>query len=682
MYKTMKDIKKEIERLRELITYHDRKYYIEAHPEVSDREYDSLMEKLQDFERDCPDLVTPDSPTQRVGGQPIEGFETIEHRIPMLSMDNTYSYQELEDFNKRVIKILGYKTEYFVEEKIDGVSISLLYEKGLLRRAVTRGDGRYGDNVTENIKTIRSIPLKIFLSKKLYKEKLPAVLEVRGEIYIPRDIFTRINKDKEKKGKEPFANPRNACAGSLKLLDPSLVAKRRLQVFIHGLGYYEGMVPQSQEAFLSFLNLLGFTINKHYKICKSIEDVIAFCDEHQSVIKNLKYDIDGMVVKVNSFSDQKILGATTKSPRWQIAYKYPAEQAETVIEKIDVQVGRTGVLTPVAILEQVPLSGTKVSRASLHNKDEIERLDARVGDRVIIEKSGEIIPKVIRVLVDKRSKRLPKFRFPKRCRVCKSKVVQDAGEVAVRCINPSCSAQLKAKLRHWAQRSAMDIKGLGIQIINQLVDKNIVNDASDLYTVSIEQLQSLDRMGKKSAQNVFDGIQQSKKRSLNRLIFGLGIPDVGEHAAALLANTYHSLDKVKDAQFDELCKIHEIGAIMARSICDYFKLKSTRTVLKKLKEVGVDFTIKEYGNRVKDNPLVGKAFVITGSFEKYSRIDAQNIIKQLGGKVMSSVIKSTDFVVVGEEPGSKYAKALSLNIPVLKEYDFYSFIEKYTRKHR
>ncbi len=672
-----KEINKEIEDLRQLIRYHDRKYYIEANPEISDFDYDSLMKKLKGLESKNPSLITPDSPTQRVAGEPQEEFKTVEHRIRMLSMDNTYSYDELKDFDKRVIKFLGRKTEYFVEEKIDGVSISLIYENGVLSQAVTRGDGRFGDDVTDNIRTIKSVPLRIPLSKKHFPGKIPSLLEVRGEVYMPRKIFTKINKEKIKNEEDPFANPRNACAGSLKLLDASLVAKRGLEIFVHGLGYSEGEVPLRQSDFFKFLERLGFTVDKNFKLCRNIDEVISFCGEHYKVKEKLDYDIDGMVIKVDLFSDQKILGNTTKSPRWQIAYKYPAEQEQTVLENIQVQVGRTGVLTPVALLKPVQLSGTTVSRASLHNKDEIERLDARIGDFVVVEKSGEIIPKVIKVLANKRKGSLSKFKFPKECPVCGSKVVRDEGEVAVRCISPNCPAQLKGKIRHWSQRSAMDIQGLGIQLINQLVDKNIVHDVGDLYKLTSDELKSLERMAEKSAQNIIKGIEQSKNRPLGRLIFALGIPNVGEHAGAILADRFHSLDKVAEVSYDDLCGIHEIGPVMAKSICDFFVLKSTVKLLEKLKSSGVNFVLKEKTSRSKTSPLLGKTFVITGTLEKYSRIDAQNAIKQLGGKVTSAVSKSTDFVVVGKEPGTKYKRGVSLGVPILEEKDFYSLIKKY-----
>ncbi|MBU1863409.1 MAG: NAD-dependent DNA ligase LigA [Candidatus Omnitrophica bacterium] len=673
----MKNIQREIEKLRELIRYHDKKYYVEAHAEISDSQYDQLMKTLEKLECSEPSLITPDSPTQRVSGEVLEGFETAEHHIPMLSMDNTYSYDELHDFNKRVKKILGKETRYCVEEKIDGVSISLVYEEGLLVRAVTRGDGKFGDIVTDNVKTIKSVPLTIPLSKKYFSGMVPHVLEVRGEVYMPHQSFMNVNKDKEVKGEEPFANPRNACAGSLKLLDPSIATQRGLCIFIHGLGYYEGTMPSTQSDYINFLNTLGFPTNRNYKLCNAIEEVISFCDKHYAAIGRLKYDIDGMVVKVNAFSDQNILGATTKSPRWQIAFKYPAEQNKTVLEDIQIQVGRTGVLTPVAILKPVQLSGTTVSRASLHNYDEIKRLDARIGDIVIVEKSGEIIPKVIKVLVDKRRKKLQPFKFPKVCPICYEKVVQTSGEVAIRCINPQCKALIKSKIRHWAQRSAMDIQGLGIQVINQLIDNDVIYDVGGLYDLTVDRLEKLERMGRKSAENLCKAIDGSKQRPLARLIFALGIPNVGEHAADILADRYQTLDTLMDVPYDELCTLHEIGPVVARSLCDFFNLKSVKTLLIKLKSYGINFSLKTKGLHSKKTPLAGKTFVITGTLEKFSRLDAQNCIKQLGGKVTASVSKSTDYVVVGNEPGSKYTKAVSLNVTILKEQDFYQLIEKY-----
>lgn len=660
-------VNKRIEELRRTIKRHNTKYYIEAAPEISDFEYDKLMRELIDLEKEHPEFLTPDSPSQRVGGMPLRQFETVEHLAPMLSLDNTYSHDELRGFDERVRKGLGKENvDYYVEEKIDGVSISLVYQKGILQLGATRGDGRFGDNVTENIKTVRAIPLKIPVpgAKTLF---FPAVLEVRGEVYMPRKSFNRLNEEKEANGEELFANPRNACAGSLKLLDPRLVSRRDLSIFVHGRGATEGKIPPTYHEFIQMLSGLGFRVIRNAKLCRGIEEVILFIEEHAQALENLDYDIDGMVVKVDDFRDQEVLGATSKSPRWMIAYKYPAEKKETVLLNIEIQVGRTGVLTPVAILEPVHIAGTTVSRASLHNRDEIERLDVRIGDRVLVEKSGLIIPKVVGVLKDKRPKGLKKFTFPEKCPVCGGKASSSGEEVAVRCINLACPAQLKACLRHYAQRSAMDIEGLGEVLIEQLVDSGMVPDPSGLYYLDPERIAALERMGKKSAENLFKGITESKRRTLARLIFALGIPDVGERGGEILADHFDSLESLMQAKEEDLLSIHEIGPVVARSIVDFFSQEGTKTVIRKLKEAGVDFSIKD---KKESSVFAGKTFVVTGTLKGYSRQEIEALIKRLGGGVTSGVSKKTSYLVCGEEPGSKYDKALELGVPVLREEEF------------
>jgi DNA ligase (NAD+) len=670
-----KNPKNRIAALRDEIRYHEHKYYVEAAPEISDFEFDILYKELERLEKAHPDLISPDSPTQRVGGALIERFQSVAHRVPMLSMDNTYSYDELRAFDARIRRSLGRGVSYFVEEKIDGVSMSLVYEKGILTRAITRGDGKTGDDVTENVKTIRSIPLSIIGRKN---ESIPDVLEVRGEVYMPHASFQAINAEKEARKEILFANPRNACAGSLKLLDPALVARRNLALFVYGLGYVEGRVPvETFEAFVHFAKECGLPVNPHSRLCDDIDAVIDYCRRHDRARSELSYDIDGMVVKVNSFTDHRILGATSKSPRWQIAYKFPAEQVETVLEDIQVQVGRTGVLTPVACLRPVQVSGTTVSRASLHNKDEIARLDVRIGDSVVIEKSGEIIPKVIRVLTEKRSKRSVPFRFPTECPVCASPVTQHENEVALRCLSPRCPAQIKAHLRHWAMRSAMDIQGLGVQLIDQLVDEGILKTVSDIYRLEKDTLVSLERMGEKSAANIMAAIEKSKKRPLNKVIFALGIPEVGEHAGIVLAHQYKSLEDISTADYTDLCAIHEIGPVMAQSIVDFFALKSTQAMLSDLKRLGVDLAQAPARQSDEAAPFQAKTFVITGSLSRYSRAEVKNIIQMLGGKVTGSVSAKTDYVVIGEEPGSKYTKAKSLGVPIVTENDFYRMIAPY-----
>lgn len=659
--------KKRIEKLCEELELHNHKYYIEAKPVISDQEYDRLMRELIDLENQFPDLVTPDSPSQRVGGAPLKEFKTVQHKISMLSMDNTYSYDELREFDERVKKGLGRNdVEYFVEEKIDGVSITLVYENGRFKLGATRGDGRSGDDVTENLKTIRSIPLKL-------KGNTPKLIEVRGEVYMPHQSFEKINREKEKAGEELFANPRNACAGTLKLLDPKIVAKRNLDIFCHGIGQIEGGTKKTQSEYFELFKSLGFKTIQHTLLAKSVEEVIEFAGKFESKREKLPYDIDGLVVKVNSLDDQKTLGFTTKSPRWMIAYKYPAERAQTKLEDIEISVGRTGVLTPVAILKPVQLSGTTVSRASLHNADEIERLDVRIGDIVYVEKSGEIIPKVIGVVKEKRKSGLKQFVYPKKCPICGSEVERPEGEVAIRCINLNCPAQLKGRIKHYAMRDAMDIEGLGEALIEQLVSTKMVQNLSDIYHLDFEKVAELERMAEKSARNLFDAIEQSKSRPLSKLVFGLGIADVGERAAEILAERFKTLERVAQASEEELCAIREIGPVTAKSIADFFKLKETHAIMKRLKQAKVRFDLVE--KRRAGTPLSGKSFVITGTLEKYSRNEAEVLIKQLGGIPGSSISKKTDFLVVGAEPGSKLKKATELGVKILNESEFEKLIQ-------
>ena len=672
MKRDKQGIKRKIEKLRQSIEAHNRKYYVNARPEITDFEYDQLLKKLAQLESENPEFLTPDSPSQRVGGSPLKEFKTFEHKIQMLSMDNTYSAEELREFDKRVCKALEKDlVNYYVEEKIDGVSIALIYKNGALETAATRGDGRFGDDVTENIKTIRTVPLKVPVEGGKSGAALPGLFEVRGEVYMPRQSFAKVNQEKEEAGEEPFANPRNACAGSLKLLDPKMVAKRDLNIFIHGKGLWEGHLFSSHGALMTYLKELGFRVIEHGKVCRGAEEVIRFIEEHHTKIGTFDYDIDGMVVKVDSFKEQEILGVTSKSPRWMIAYKYPAERKETVLKDIQIQVGRTGVLTPVAILEPVELSGTTVSRASLHNRDEIERLDARIGDYVLVEKSGLIIPKVMAVVKEKRKKRLAKFSFPALCPVCGGKVMTHEGEVALRCVNLGCAAQLKGRIKHYAQREAMDIEGLGIALIEQLVDSKMTGDLADLYYLDIQKVENLDRMGKKSAENLFAAIQASKKRPLARLVYALGIPDVGEHMGEVLAEYFDSLEDLMAAGVERLMNIHEVGPVAADSIVGFFKQPGTREIIGKLKKAGVDFSLKEK----KSGALLGKSFVITGTLKKLSRLEAERLIKTAGGRVSSSVSKNTDYLVLGDEPGSKFEKAKKLKVPIIGEDELIKLAE-------
>lgn len=673
---TKTEASKKIQGLRKELERHNRLYYLEAKPEITDHEYDRLMQELVDLEQAFPEFAAPDSPSQRVGGAPLEKFRTVEHKVPMLSLDNTYSREELQDFDDRVKKGLGGEPfSYFVEEKVDGVSIALVYENGFLTLGATRGDGRYGDDITENIKTLGSIPLRLPVPGSTYKGEVPKLLEVRGEAYISKDQFEKINHEKEKNGEELFANPRNACAGSLKLLDPKLVARRKLDALIHGLARYDGPnAPASQSEAMAFLKELGFKVIPDAQKCKDMPEVFGVVDAIEKKRGQLQYEIDGVVVKVDRFEDQKALGMTSKSPRWMIAYKYAAEQAETILEDIKIQVGRTGVLTPVAILKPVQLAGTTVSRASLHNQDEIKRLDVRIGDCVLIEKSGEIIPQVISVNLEKRKGKPTEFVFPKGCPVCGEKAGKYGEEVAVRCLNPLCPAQLKGLLKHFAGREAMDIENLGVSIIDQLVEKGLVKDLADLYSLKITDVEALERMGEKSANNLIDGIEESKKRPLQRLIFGLGILDVGVHTAFILADKFGSLGKLSKATVEDLEGIREIGPVTAESIVGFFKQASTKKHLKKLEAAGVHMDIVE--KIAGDNPFRGKTIVLTGTLEKMERAEAEALLRKFGAHPSGSVSKKTNILVAGPGAGSKLAKARELGIPIWDEPQFLDELEK------
>jgi DNA ligase (NAD+) len=652
---------KRIRKLIEVITYHDRKYFIENKPEITDQEYDRLNKELKSLEERFPELLRKDSPTQRVSEKPIENFKHIKHLIPMLSMDNTYSHEELKEFDKRVKKNLG-KTEieYTTEFKIDGVSVSLLYEKGKFKRGATRGDGKVGDDVSLNIKTIRSIPLEI-------PKKAPLVLEVRGEVFMNKKLFKKLNGEKEKIGEEPFANPRNASAGSLKLLDPRITAKRHLDVFVWGVGECKGKIFKSHFDAVAYLREIGMRTVPYIKKCKNINEVMKVCDEWQKKKETLDYEIDGMVIKVDSLKDQRKLGNTAKSPRWMIAYKFPAERALTELIDVKMQVGRTGTVTPVAILKPVHISGTTVSRATLHNFDEIKRLDIKIGDKVYIEKSGEIIPKVLEVIKDKRTGKEKPIKIPKECPSCNTELSREEGEVALRCSNISCPALRKQAIIHFASKKAMDIDGLGASIAERLVDEKIIKDYSDLYYLNAEDLKKLDRFEEKSANNLISGVTKSKSNELNRLIFALGIRHVGEKAAWTLAKKFASLKNLAEATKETLTNINEIGPVMAQSIYTFFRNEKNKEVIERLKNAGVKTTMDIKKER---EPFKGRTFVITGTLEGYTRQGAEELVRTLGGNTSSSVSKDTDFIVIGASPGSKFEKAKKLGIKILNEANF------------
>ena len=649
-----------IERLRRKIRRHNRLYYGENRPDISDYEFDGLMRELIELEGAFPDLATPDSPTLRVGGAPVEGFRVVRHEIPMLSLDNTYSTEELEEFDGRVRKNLkGDPYEYVVDLKVDGVAVSLRYEEGSLTVASTRGDGRSGDDITHNVRTIRSVPLR------LKGKDFPSVMDVRGEIYMDRSSFEKVNKGREGEGEEPFVNPRNAAAGSLKLLDPSIAAKRRLNIFIHGIGQVGELGVKTHYEALLRLRKFGLRISNPLILCPDIGKVAKVCGEWEARRGELDFAVDGMVVKVNSLEQRDMLGATTKAPRWAIAYKFAPRQATTKLEEIVVQVGRQGSLTPVAILRPVFLDGSTISRATLHNEDEIRRKDIRIGDTVVIEKGGDVIPKVVGAVKEKRKGKEKRFVMPKKCPVCGSAVGREGGEVALRCENAGCPAQVKARIRHFASRGAMDIEGLGTELVDQLVTKGMVHDYGDLYGLEGGAVAELERMGEKSAANLIGSIEESKDSPLRNVVFGLGVRNVGARAARVLAERYNDMDELAGASAPELEKIPEIGPVMAGSIESFFRKKENSGILKKLRDAGVNMK----GGR-SSGALEGKTFVLTGALDGLARIEAAELIAARGGRVSGSVSGKTDFVVAGKDPGSKYDKAVKLGVKILDGKEF------------
>ena len=659
-----KSIDSEIRKLREEVIRHQELYHVHDRPEISDVEYDALVERLARLEEEHPEYMTPDSPTLRVGGKPAEGFEQYVHRRPMLSLDNSYNIEDLRAFDERCRKLAdGRAFEYVAELKIDGLSISVHYDDGLLVRGVTRGDGRVGEDVTQNVRTIRSVPLRLKVSEG-------GEVEVRGEAYLSRKAFERINLEREEADEPKFANPRNAAAGTIRQLDPKIVARRRLDLFAYDVLRGERKPFATHWEALDWLERAGLVVNPHRAKCSSIEEVIEFCNRMEAERDRLEYEIDGIVVKVNSTALQDEFGSTAKAPRWAIAYKYPARQATTKVEEIIVQVGRTGALTPVAILTPVQLAGTVVSRATLHNEDEIKRLGVKIGDWVNIEKSGEIIPKVLSVVASRRTGEEKAFRFPKKCPVCGGVVSRPEGEVVARCVAADCPAQLKGRLLHYASRRAMRIEGLGDALAEQLVQKTLVRDVADLYQLKLEEVAALERMAEKSASNLLAQIEASKTRDLPQLVYGLGIRHVGERTAMLLARHFRTLDGLAEAAVEEIDDIHEIGLTVAESVRDWFDDEGNLDLCRRLREAGVRTEIA--GGAVgaeADEAFAGKQFVLTGRLETLTRDDARALIEARGGRVTSTVSKKTDYVVAGEDAGSKLDKARALGLKVIDEGD-------------
>ena len=662
------DIRKRHAELKAEVERHNRLYYQKAEPEILDLEFDALMRELQEIEETYPALAAPDSPTQRVGGQPLEGFETVSHIVPMLSIDNTYNANELREFDERVRKALspGERVAYVVELKIDGVAISVRYQNGVLVRAATRGDGLRGDNVTENVRTIRTLPLRL-------DGHFPPVLEARGEIFMRREELERLNKLREEVGDPPLANPRNATAGTLKVLDPRQVALRNLDIFLYDIAPLPETPIKAHWETLKTLEQAGLPVCPHRERCDSIAEVIHVCSQWQTKRATLPFEIDGMVVKVDSPEQRRRLGTTSKSPRWVIAYKFPAQIAQTKLLAITVQVGKSGTLTPVAEMEPVPLAGTTVRRASLYNFEDLARKDLRVGDTVELQKAGEIIPQVIQYVPEKRPPSTEPFPMPTECPICGGSVHKDPDGVFLRCLNMACPAQIKERLIYFASRGAMDIENMGPALIEQLVERGMVKSVGDVYHLNAENLAQLERMAEKSANSLVDAIAASKQRPLHALLNGLGIRHVGAHIAEMLAARYGTMDRIMEASLDDLQQTSEVGEVVARSIRDFFDTEENRALIEQLRAEGVNM---QEAVTTGPQPFAGKTFVVTGTLQRYSRNEIEDRIKQLGGHAAGSVSKKTDYVIAGENAGSKREKANALGVRVLSEDEFDALTEE------
>lgn len=673
--------KKHMEALREEIRRHDFLYYQKAQPEIEDREYDRLFKELEELERLHPEWATPDSPTRRVGGEPLEGFATVRHEVPMLSISNTYSREELEEFEQRLRRVLETDAvfDYVVEPKVDGVAVSAIYENGLFTLGATRGNGVEGDDITANLRTVRNLPLSLPLDRVGL-----AKLEVRGEVYMTNEDFARLNRDREEAGEELYANPRNTTAGSLKLLDPKLVAQRPLRMAVHSFGGMKlgpgvDRAPwETHSEFLEKLAEMGLPVVPDWTTRRGMEEILPLVEVWAEKRFTLPFETDGLVIKLNDFRLRKEAGSTSRSPRWLIAYKFPAAQAETVLRKIEVQVGRTGTLTPVALLEPVKLAGTTVARATLHNADEIERKDLREGDRVLVEKGGEIIPKIVACLPDKRDGSQIPFAFPTNCPSCGGPIIRPEGEAAHRCENIDCPAQLRRRIEHFASRRSMDIEGLGTKLVEALLENGLVRGIPDLYRLEKEAVAALERMGEKSAQNLLDGLQKSKSNPPHRLLHGLGLRHVGEHVAEVLCASVSDLRELETKSLEELIEIEEVGPVVAQSIRDFFDSAHNREVVEQLADLGLNFNCRPQSEGGEDFPQVfeGLQFVLTGTLPNLSRDEAKSLIQARGGRVTGSVSKKTDYVVVGADPGSKAEKAEKLGVPMLNEAELMAALDR------
>ena len=667
--KYKKEIENKINELRETLRKHNYQYYILNEPIISDNEYDTLLKKLITLEQKYPEFITPDSPTQRVGAKPLAEFQTARHLVPMLSLSNAFSEKELLDFDNRIKKNFSQKFfNYIVELKIDGLAIALVYENGILQRGTTRGDGFIGEDITQNLRTINSVPLRLIKFNDIKR------IEVYGEVYMNKVSFKKLNEERDKQGENLFANPRNAAAGSVRQLDSSITAKRQLDTFIYQATFPDGSDFKTHYEVLKFLYDAGFKVNPNIKECQTIEEAIEYCEIWRKKKNELNYEIDGMVIKVNQLYLREELGSTSKSPRWAIAFKFPAEQMTTVIKDIIVGVGRTGTLTPVAVLEPVFISGSKVQRATLHNEDEIRRKDIQIGDTVLIQKAGEVIPEVVKVIKERRNGIERKFSMPEKCPVCGSKVVKIEDEVASRCNNISCPAQVKERIKHFVSREAMDIDGLGTALIEQLVDKGIIKDFGDLYYLRKEELLTLERMAEKSSDNIIKAINKSKNRPLSNLIYALGIRYVGSYASKILSQRIDNLLDLKDETLEDFINIPEIGPKIAESIVLFFNKKENLQIIRKLKEAGVNLGSRE--KKTTTQALEGMQFVLTGTLENFTRDEAKREIEQLGGRVTGNVTRKTNYLVLGKEPGQKYQKAKEIGIKILGENDFREMLKK------
>jgi DNA ligase (NAD+) len=671
----LEEAKKRVLELHDEINEHNHRYYVLDDPAISDAEYDRLMRELMALEEKFPELKTPDSPTQRVGGEPLPYFEKVEHTAPMLSLGNAFDEQDLRDFDERVRKAAGRENvRYVCELKIDGLAVSVKYEDGRFVLGSTRGDGITGEDITQNLKTIRSLPLRI---------NEPISIEVRGEAYMPRRAFERLNRERAENGEPLFANPRNAAAGSLRQLDPKLAARRTLDLFVYEIGQLEGHTVQTHTEGLQFLEALGFKVNPARKTVESVEEMLAFIEKWGKNRPDLPYEIDGIVIKVDDLALRQQMGTTAKSPRWAIAYKFPAEEAVTRLLDITLNVGRTGVVTPTAVLEPVSLAGTTVQRASLHNEDLIREKDIRIHDYVVVKKAGDIIPEVVGVLTEKRTGEEKAFSMPERCPECESGLVRLEGEVALRCINPKCPAQTREGIIHFVSRGAMNIEGLGEKVVTQLFNHGLVRSVADLYYLKKEDLLQLERMGEKSVQNLLEAIEESKKNSLERLLFGLGIRFVGAKGAKILAQHFKHMDALMEAGVEDLLALDEIGPKMADSVVTYMEKPEVRETINRLKEAGVNMEYKGPGadgdKAVAASPLAGKTVVITGTLQKMSRKEATELLESLGANVTGSVSRKTDLLVAGEKAGSKLDKAKKLDVTIWDEETLLSHLPEEVR---